>query len=66
MPSQPESGLQPNEDRPHILYVSPGQNLSWPEKDRNISYNIPSGNIWRFTPNILFTHLVYVYIPNTH
>lgn len=56
MPSQPESGLQPNEDRPHILYVSPGQNLSWPEKDRNISYNIPSG---KYTENFMYAPYVY-------
>ncbi|KAH1013737.1 popeye domain-containing protein 3 [Dendroctonus ponderosae] len=46
MPSQAAAGLEPNEERPHFLYVSPGLNLSWPDKDRNISYRIPSGTWW--------------------
>lgn len=36
-------GLQPNEKRPHILHVSPGDNLSWPLEDGNLTYTIPSG-----------------------
>ncbi|XP_066141812.1 popeye domain-containing protein 3-like isoform X2 [Euwallacea fornicatus] len=46
MPSLPEGGLGPNQERPHTLYVGPGQNLSWPEKDRNITYHIPSATWW--------------------
>ncbi|XP_066251385.1 popeye domain-containing protein 3-like [Euwallacea similis] len=46
MPSLPKGGLGPNQERPHTLYVGPGQNLSWPEKDRNITYHIPSGTWW--------------------
>ncbi|ENN77422.1 hypothetical protein YQE_06247, partial [Dendroctonus ponderosae] len=45
MPSQAAAGLEPNEERPHFLYVSPGLNLSWPDKDRNISYRIPSEKV---------------------
>lgn len=48
MPSDPEpesTGLQPNEDRQHILHVSPGGNLSWPDEDRNLTYTIPSGKV---------------------
>lgn len=46
MPSDPE-GLQRNAERPHLLHVSPGRNLSWPEEDRNLTYTIPSGEGWR-------------------
>lgn len=43
MPSNAESGLQPNEDRPHTLFVAPIDNSSWPAGPHNISYTIPSG-----------------------
>lgn len=43
MPSNAESGLQPNEERPHTLFVSPIENASWPIGDKNISYTIPPG-----------------------
>ncbi|CAG9853933.1 unnamed protein product [Phyllotreta striolata] len=46
MPSNAESGLQPNEDRPHTLYVAPIDNSSWPSGSHNISYTIPSGTWW--------------------
>ncbi|KAJ8920998.1 hypothetical protein NQ315_015794 [Exocentrus adspersus] len=45
MPSNAESGLQPNEDRPHILYVGPGSNASWPVGEKNITYKIPSESV---------------------
>ncbi|XP_072399586.1 popeye domain-containing protein 3-like isoform X2 [Diabrotica undecimpunctata] len=46
MPSNAESGLQPNEERSHTLYVGPGINSSWPTGERNISYHIPSETWW--------------------
>lgn len=49
MPSDPDpesTGLQPNEERPHILHVSPGGNLSWPDEDRNLTYTIPPGKVY--------------------
>ncbi|XP_060517684.1 popeye domain-containing protein 3-like [Cylas formicarius] len=45
MPSDPESGLQPNQDRPQILIVGSKLNDTWLEKD-NVSYIIPSGTWW--------------------
>lgn len=43
MPSNAETGLQPNEERSHTLFVSPIGNASWPVGDKNISYTIPPG-----------------------
>ncbi|CAG9825231.1 unnamed protein product [Phaedon cochleariae] len=48
MPSFPESGLQPNEERSHTLFVAPIVNSSWPNGEKNISYTIPSGTWWPF------------------
>ncbi|CAH1108918.1 unnamed protein product [Psylliodes chrysocephalus] len=48
MPSNAESGLQPNEDRPHTLFVAPIDNSSWPAGPHNISYTIPSETWWPF------------------
>lgn len=53
MPSNAETGLQPNEEREHVLFVGPGPNLSWPVSDKNISYEIPSGELLAF--RIIFT-----------
>nr|CAH7748584.1 unnamed protein product [Callosobruchus chinensis] len=46
MVSDAESGLQPNEDRPHTIYVAPIVNSSWPTGEKNISYTIPPGTWW--------------------
>lgn len=48
MPSNAESGLQPNEERPHTLYVSPIENGSWPGGEHNISYTIPPGELEKY------------------
>lgn len=46
MPSAGESGLEPNEERPHILFVGPAANASWlPDLNNNISYHIPKGRL---------------------
>lgn len=36
-------GLQPNEIVDPLLHVSPGENLSWPIEDTNLTYFIPAG-----------------------
>lgn len=34
-----------HDDRPNLLHVSPGQNLSWPNEDKNLTY-IPPGELF--------------------
>lgn len=59
MPSDPEViGLQRNEERSHILRVSPGNNLSWPIEDTNLTYTIPSG---RSKYKLLIATIFYMY-----
>ncbi|CAH0557306.1 unnamed protein product [Brassicogethes aeneus] len=68
MPSNAESGLQPNVERPHILVVGPNDNASWPPGIKNITYEIPSitwwpwCDYWKEPQHILFqlAHVCFV------